>query len=123
MSTLTRLAIMLVVASTAALAGCPGPGGDKPATTPAPPPAAPESTGVPECDEYLAVMATVAQCEAFAASREALLQSLEAQRQAFAGWKDLDATAREAAQQAAVENCRQSTDSTRQTATSLGCRL
>jgi hypothetical protein len=71
-----------------------------------PPPAEPAtgaaSTGVPECDEYLATFEKVATCDKLGPALEGMKASVQAQKDAFAGWSAFDDATRAAAQSAAA---------------------
>ncbi len=103
---------------------------EEPAAPAAPPPAeakpaaaASGSTGVPECDEYLATFEKVAACDKMGAALEPMKQSVQAQKDAFAQWASFDEATRAAAQAAAGPGCKAGTDSLIQSAQAMGCSL
>lgn len=93
-----------------------------------PPPAqtvAPASTGSPECDEYLAVFdQIIVDCEKeLGPAFDAMKQSADAQREAFATWETLTPEERAATVEAAAVGCKAATDAIKQSAASLNCTL
>lgn len=94
------------------------------AEKPEPEPAA-RSTGVPECDEYLATFDSLrASCkQELGGAMDAMQESINAQRQAFASWSTLDEASRGAARKAAAPGCKAATDALKQIATSFSCAL
>jgi hypothetical protein len=96
-------------------------------TEPAAPPAAPAggaaaSTGVPECDEYVAAIEKFTTCDKVPqAARDAQKQSLDAMKQ---GWASLSDPATPAeAKKAAADGCKTAVDALKQAATASGCAL
>lgn len=94
-----------------------------PAAEAQPAAAASGSTGVPECDEYLATFEKVAACDKMGAALEPMKQSVQAQKDAFAQWASFDEATRAAAQAAAGPGCKAGTDSLIQSAQAMGCSL
>jgi hypothetical protein len=80
-----------------------------------------DSTGSPECDEYLATFDRIrVNCkEQLASAAEAMDQAAAAQRDAFGQWKTLDDEGRQAAIDAAGPGCKSATDALRQAAQSM----
>jgi len=91
----------------------------------APPESAASETGVPECDEFLALFDRILEkCDKeFAASRDALAEAAQAQRAAFAQWKTLDDETRKTVYDSAVPGCKAGSDAIRQAAASVSCPL
>ena len=81
------------------------------------------TTGVPECDEYLATFERLATCDRAGPALDGLRQGLEATKQGWAAWKDMPADQREASQKAAAPNCKAGVDALRSTGASLGCPI
>jgi hypothetical protein len=78
------------------------------------------SSGLPECDEYVATMETYLQCDKIPqATRDAAKQGVDALK---AGWGDIDALPDDVKQQAA-DACMQAVEALRQGAAALGCPL
>ena len=88
-----------------------------------PAPAAAGSSGVAECDEYVATFEKFAKCDKAGPALEGLKAAAEAQKAAFASWGTMDETAKKAAQAAAATTCKTASDGIKTTATSLGCTL
>lgn len=92
-----------------------------PAITPRPP----GGTGSAECDEYLDtfddVMATCK--DKLGPAVDAVVQSRNAQLDAFAAWNQLDAASRKATIQAAASGCKAAAEALRTSARSMGCPL
>jgi hypothetical protein len=102
----------------------------EPAPPPEPPPTQPVavaegSTGSPECDAYLAYFDRIrVECaKELGPAKDALDQSAQAQREAFAQWNDLDEEGHKAAVEAARPGCLQAKDALTQAATSMGCAI
>jgi hypothetical protein len=89
----------------------------------APPPAAPPSTGttgVPECDEYIAAVDQYAACDKVPAeARDAVQQGSAQMRDALSPLKDPTVPAE--ARKAAAEGCAAARDALRQSMTAMGC--
>ncbi|HVK77161.1 MAG TPA: hypothetical protein VM734_27835 [Kofleriaceae bacterium] len=108
--------------------GTAAPAGDTAGTAAAPAgdtaaaPAA-DSTGVPECDAYLAAFEKLAKCDKAGPALDGLKQGLEATKQGWAAWKDLQGEALDAAKKAAAPGCKAGEDALKQTASSLGCEI
>ncbi|MCK6506527.1 hypothetical protein L6R53_24660 [Myxococcota bacterium] len=81
------------------------------------------STGVPECDEYLATFEKIATCDKLGPALDGMKASVQAQKDAFAGWAAFDDATRAAAHSAAAPGCKSGTESLIQTAQSMGCAL
>ncbi|MBK9035613.1 MAG: hypothetical protein IPL61_30870 [Myxococcales bacterium] len=102
-----------------------------PAAPPAADPAAPAapadqaaaSTGVPECDEYLATFEKLSKCDKLGPALDGMKMAADAQKATFASWASFDETARKAAQASAGPSCKTLTEGLKTTATSLGCTL
>jgi hypothetical protein len=96
----------------------------EPAPTPAPaadPAAAPaaDSSGIPECDEYLATAAKFAACDKLPAeAKDAQLKGVEAAKSSWAALKDAPADAKKAA----ADSCKASNDGLKQAWTAAGCQ-
>ncbi|MBZ0236298.1 MAG: hypothetical protein K8M05_28480 [Deltaproteobacteria bacterium] len=88
-------------------------------------PLPPGGTGSKACDAYLATFDQVVQkCgEKMGPALEAMIQSRNAQLDAFAEWATLDKKSRKAAVDAAEPGCKAANDALRQAATSMGCAL
>lgn len=88
-------------------------------------PLPPGGTGSKACDAYLATFEQVVQkCgEKMGPALEAMIQSRNAQLDAFAEWATLDKKSRKAAVDAAEPGCKAANDALRQAATSMGCAL
>jgi hypothetical protein len=137
---------MMFVCALLAAAACGGKGKSAPAqpapvAEPAPsnrveePPPPPEpvqqvavaesETGVPACDEYLALFdQLLLKCEKeLGPAMDAMKQSQDAMREAFAQWKTLDEESRRAAVESATAGCSAAVDALRQSATSMNCML
>ena len=93
------------------------------AADPAAAPAAAGSTGVAECDEYLATFEKLSKCDKLGPALEGMKTAADAQKASFASWASMDETAKKAAQAAAGPGCKTATDGLKTTATSLGCTL
>lgn len=93
------------------------------AADPAAAPAAAGSSGVAECDEYVATFEKFAKCDKAGPALEGLKAAAEAQKAAFASWATMDETAKKAAQAAAATSCKTASDGIKTTAASLGCTL
>jgi hypothetical protein len=141
MHLLRSLALALTV--TASLAACggssrPAPAEPAPAPEAAPmneaPPEAPEvaeepapapsewtgSTGLPACDQYIAVTEAFAACDKVPVeTRDAVRQGLDAMKQAWTDLSQLPPETKEQTNQA----CLQAVDALRQGATSMGCTI
>jgi len=111
---------------------------DPPALPPAPPsrhaplvpdeplrPAPRGGTGSKACDQYLSTFDTViVGCkDKLGPAYSAMVQSRNAQLEAFAEWSKLDKKSRKATIEAAEAGCKAATDALRQSATSMGCKL
>jgi outer membrane murein-binding lipoprotein Lpp len=82
------------------------------------PPAAGGSTGMPECDAYLASVEKLASCDKFpAASKDATLKGVEAMK---SGWA---AATTDDAKKMAGDACKTANDGMKQTAQAMGCPL
>jgi hypothetical protein len=124
--------------TTAAAPAAPAAPPSEPTPPAAPPPAAPPpseapaapaptaaaaSTGVPECDAYLAAFDKLSKCDKAGPALDGLRQGLEATRQGWAAWKDMPADQLEASKKAAAPGCKAGEDALRSTASSLGCEI
>ena len=94
-----------------------------PADPAAAPAAAAGSSGVPECDEYLATFEKLSKCDKLGPALDGLKTAADAQKASFASWASMDDTAKKAAQAAAGPGCKTATEGLKTTATSLGCTL
>lgn len=94
-----------------------------PADPAAAPAAAAGSSGVPECDEYLATFEKLSKCDKLGPALDGLKTAADAQKASFASWASMDETAKKAAQAAAGPGCKTATEGLKTTATSLGCTL
>ena len=100
-----------------------------PAPTPTPAPADPAapaaaaSTGVPECDEYLATFEKFSKCDKAGPALEGLKTAAEAQKTAFSSWASMDDASKKAAQAAAAPGCKGGTDAIKAAAQATGCTL
>lgn len=75
-------------------------------------------TGVPACDEYIAIIEWYSQCDAIPqASRDAMRQGIDAMQQ---GWADA-ATLPDSARQSIGDSCRAAVDALRQAGDAMGC--
>jgi len=88
-------------------------------------PIPPGGTGSPECDGYLATFdKVIVRCkDKLGPAYDAMLQSRNAQVEAFAQWATLDQASLEATLEAAAQGCRSATDAIRQSAQAMGCSL
>jgi hypothetical protein len=78
------------------------------------------SSGLPECDEYVAAMDKYLQCDKIPqATRDAAKQGMDAMK---AGWADMGSLPDDVKKQAA-DGCKQAVDALKQGATALGCTL
>ncbi len=82
-----------------------------------------ESTGVPECDAYLAAFEKLAKCDKAGPALDGLKQGLEATKQGWAAWKDMPADQLEMSKKAAAPGCKAGEDALKSTASSLGCEI
>jgi hypothetical protein len=82
-------------------------------------------TGSKACDQYLATFdSVVVKCKKqLGPAYDAMVQSRNAQLEAFAQWKTLDKKSRKATIEAAETGCNAATDAIRQSAISMGCAL
>lgn len=98
---------------------------DPAAPAPADPaaPAAAASTGVPECDEYLATFEKFSKCDKAGPALEGLKTAAEAQKTAFSSWASMDDASKKAAQAAAAPGCKGGTDAIKAAAQATGCTL
>jgi len=104
---------------------------DKPADTTTPPPTPPAdqaaapaggaaSTGLPECDAYVAAMDKYMACDKVPQSaRDAAKQGLDAMK---SGWANMG-TMPDDAKKSAADACKQAVDALKQGAESMGCTL
>jgi hypothetical protein len=109
----------------------PAPANRVPEEPPPPPPAPPpqavavveSETGVPECDEYLALFdEMVVKCDKeLGPARDAVMQSRDSMHAAFAQWKTLDEESLRATKEAAAQGCGAAVDALRQSWQSMGC--
>ena len=76
---------------------------------------------VPACDDYLRAFVKLARCEQAGPALDGLRQGLAATVRGWEAWKELDAEAFAAAQEAATPGCQAGIDAIRQTADALGC--
>jgi hypothetical protein len=89
-----------------------------PAAEPAPAAAA-ESSGIPECDAYLATAQKFAACDKLPAeAKDAQLKGVEAAKASWASMKDAPAEAKKAA----ADSCKASDDGLKQAWTAAGCQ-
>lgn len=89
------------------------------ATTPA---RAAESTGVPECDAYLAALDKLMSCAKVPqAARDAQAQSAKQMRSSWASWSAMPEDARKMAQAAAKTSCSSALSTVKQVASANGC--
>jgi hypothetical protein len=80
------------------------------------------STGVPECDEYVAAIEKFTTCDKVPqAARDAQKQSLDAMKQGWASLSDPAVPAE--AKKAAADGCKTAVDALKQAATASGCTL
>ncbi|HUQ07415.1 MAG TPA: hypothetical protein VM261_33210, partial [Kofleriaceae bacterium] len=88
-------------------------------------PLPPGGTGSPACDEYLRAFDTViVTCrEKLGPALDAMIQSRNAQVEAFAEWGALDAASKKAALDAAETGCKAAADGIRQAAASMACPI
>ena len=93
------------------------------AADPAAAPAAAGSTGVPECDEYVATFEKLSKCDKLGPALEGMKTAADAQKASFASWASMDEATKKAAQAAAGPGCKTATEGLKTTATSLGCTL
>jgi hypothetical protein len=78
------------------------------------------ATGMPACDEYLALVERYLECDQFPqAARDSTRQSVDAMRQAWADMANLPPDVRRTAEDA----CKQATDAMRQAGQAMGCDL
>lgn len=95
------------------------------AATPPPPPTTPTtspdgSTGVPECDAFMAMATTYMACDKVPAeARDAMKQALSQTAQSFAMLRDPSVPPE--ARKAAADGCTQGTDALKQSMTAMGC--
>jgi hypothetical protein len=90
------------------------------AAEPAPAPAAADSTGIPECDGYLATAAKFAACDKLPKeAKDAQTTALEAAKTGWASLKDPAVPAE--AKKAAADACKQSDDALKSAWTAAGC--
>lgn len=89
----------------------------------APAAAAGASTGVPECDEYLATFEKISTCDKLGPALEPMKTSVQAQKDSFAQWATMDEASRAAIQASAGPGCKAGTDGLVQTAQAMGCTL
>jgi len=83
---------------------------------------APQSTGVPDCDSYLAALDKYMACEKVPqAARDAQKQSAQQMRTSWASWSAMPDDQRKAAQAAAASSCSMALNSLKQAATATGC--
>ncbi len=83
-------------------------------------PAAPPLTGLPACDEYVAMMELYARCDKIPpAAQDATRQAVDQMRSAWADMGNMPVDARRAAE----DGCRQATDAMRQASDAMGCQL
>ena len=85
--------------------------------------AATASTGVADCDAYLAVVEKAATCDQLGAERDVVKKSAEAWKASVAGWSALDDAARKAAKDAAVATCKAAAEGVKASVTKAGCTL
>jgi hypothetical protein len=79
------------------------------------------STGLPECDSYLATAEKFAKCDKLPKeAKDAQMQSLEAAKSGWASLKDPSVPAE--AKKAAADACKQSDDALKQAWTAAGCQ-
>ena len=138
MNKVIRMVGVLAVASTFVVAGC----GQKEqaasndsAATPAPAQAAmvdtaaaktadAQTTGVAECDSYLAALDKYMQCDKIPqAARDAQKQGAQQMRNSWSTWSSLPEEARKAAQDAAKTSCTTALNTLKQAATASGCPI
>lgn len=101
------------------------------APEPPAPPAPPEpvaapaaaSTGVPECDEYLATFEKISTCDKLGPALEPMMSSVQAQKDSFGQWATMDEASRASIQASAGPGCKAGTDGLVQTAQAMGCTL
>lgn len=88
-------------------------------------PAPPGGTGSVDCDAYLDTFdELVAKCASkIGPALDPLIQSRNAQLDAFIAWNQLDPAAKRSAIQASAAGCKAARDALRQSAASLGCPL
>lgn len=88
-------------------------------------PLPPGGTGSKPCDEYLATFDTIVEncADRMGPALDAMIQSRNAQVEAFAEWSKLDKKSKKAAVDAAKEGCTAARDALRQSAESMGCTL
>ena len=94
-----------------------------PADPAAAPAAAAGSSGVPECDEYVATFEKLSKCDKLGPALDGMKTAADAQKAQFASWASMDEATRKAAQAAAGPGCKTATEGLKTTATSLGCTL
>ncbi len=81
-----------------------------------------QSTGVAECDSYLAALDKYMKCDKVPqAARDAQQASAQQMRNGWATWANLPESARKAAQDAAKTSCTTALNSLKQAATATGC--
>jgi len=95
------------------------------APPPAPPPPPVSSTGVPECDEYLAVFDDIMErcADKLGPARDAMKEARDAMTAAFEQWRDLDAESQRATYEAAAPGCKAGIDGLKQSVSAMGCVL
>ena len=132
MSKATRLVLVLALASMVIIAGCQKQeeAADATATTAttettattATTVAAAETTGVPECDAYLAAVDKYMACEKVPqAARDAQKQARDQMRSGWASWSSLPEDSRKMAQANAATACTTALGSLKVAASASGC--
>ena len=80
----------------------------------------PAATGMPACDEYIALVESYLECDQFPqAARDSTRQATDQMRQAWRDMATMDPDIRRSAEDA----CRQASDAMRQAGSSMGCDL
>jgi hypothetical protein len=80
------------------------------------------SSGIPECDAYLAAVEKYMSCDKIPqATRDATKQGFESTKQSWAALKGSDVP--EATKQAVVSGCKQGLDGMAQAAKAMGCEI
>lgn len=127
----TRAVFVLALASVFVLTGCqkkeeaaaPAPAAEA-AMTPAATEQAAETTGVAECDSYLAALEKYMNCQNVPqAARDAQQTAAQQMRNSWASWAGLPEEARKTAQAAAKTSCTTALTTLKQAATASGCPI